>query len=132
MAFTVTSVALDNPASDPNINVGGSFGMDGTATGTGNHLYDYDAHFQWDQGTGSWVDIGTSTSAGLYHAATNPITNITGTAISTLTVFGGAAGSYNVRIQTVDHNDGDSTDTSGTQAVTVNAAASRNRAMVIS
>jgi len=125
MAKTVVSVALDNPASDPNIDVGQSFSMDGTATLTGNHSANYDAHHQWDQGTGTWVDIDTTSTKGLYHAGTNPETGITGTAISTLTIYGGAGGSYNVRIRTVDHEDGDNEDLSGTQAVTVNAAAGR-------
>lgn len=130
---TVGSVALTQPSSDPNINVGGSFTQGGQITKADHGGLDYDHHWQWDQGTGSWVDIGTSSSAGLYHAATNPVVNQSDEVEKTLTIFGGAAGSYNVRVQTVDHNDGDNTDTSGTQAVTVNAApAGSRRIMVVS
>ena len=128
---TVSSVALDLPSGDPNITVGSSFTQAGIITKALHGGLDYDFAFQWDQGTGSWTNIGTSPSAGLYHSATNPLPNQIDEVQKTLTVFGGAAGSYNVRVQTTDNNDTGANDTSGTQAVTVNAVAGTRRIMVV-
>jgi len=120
VAKIVDSVALDNPAADPAIGEGGTFTMDGTATLSSNHNADYDAHYQFDQGTGTWIDIPSSGSQ-LTMSATNPATSITGTAIATETITAetGSADTYSVRIRTVDHVDGDAEDLSNTQTVTV-------------
>ena len=118
MAQTVSSVTLDNPVFDPNLKIGRSFYMDGTATLSGGGGSDYDAHHQWDQGSGRWTDL-VYDAAGLSTASTNPKVHINGTAIATLTVVGNIGGTYSVRIRTVDHNDADAEGLSGEQKVTV-------------
>lgn len=118
---TVASVALTQPSSDPNINESQTFTMGGQVTSANHGGLSYDMHFQWDQGTASWQDI-PSSGAALTVSTANPITGITGANEYTITVTGNTAGSYNVRVQTVDNNDGFATDTSATQAVTVNSA----------
>lgn len=127
----VGSVTQTAPSSDPNIDVGQSFAHEGNVTKSNHGGLDYDFYWQWDQGTGTWVDIGTSTSAGLYHAATNPLAAEKDEVTKSLTVFGGAAGSYNVRCRTIDNNDGGAEDLSGTQAVTVNAVAGGGRRIMV-
>jgi hypothetical protein len=126
---TVSSVALTQPASDPNINEGGTFTHGGQITKALHGGLDYNMHWQWDQGTGTWTDI--TGSGGLSTADTNPQNNLGDEAEHTITVTGNTAGSYEVRIRTVDNNDGGAEDLSGTQTVTVNAAATR-RVMVVS
>lgn len=97
MAKTLSSVALAAPTVDPNISDGGNFAMtiDPTFTGSG-VVTNYVLTWEWDQGTATWATIGTSSSAGLYHAGTNPLTTNTENN-STLTIYGGAAGTYNIR-----------------------------------
>jgi hypothetical protein len=129
---TVDSVTMTAPSSDPNINVGGSFAMEGNITKALHGALDYDFYWQWDQGIATWVDIGTDTGLGLYHAGTNPLTAQIDEATKSLTIFGGSAGTYSVRCRTVDHNDGDATDDSGTQTVTVSAATGTRRIALIS
>ena len=125
MAKTVTSIALDLPANDPNIDEAQTFSMDGTVSATGSHVYDFDVHMQWDQGTATWVDL--TGSGGLSTADTNPVNNHANANLTAITVTGNTAGSYSVRIRTIDHNDADAEDLSGTQTVTVNAPSSRRR-----
>lgn len=127
---TVASVALTQPSSDPNINEAGTFTMGGQITKALHGGIDADMHFQWDQGTATWTDI--AGSGGLSTADTNPIASVGDEAEHTITVTGNTAGSYEVRVQTVDNNDGGALDTSGTQTVTVNAAAGGRRVMVVS
>lgn len=125
MPRTVVSVSLDSPASDPNINETQTFSMDGTITDTGSHALDFDVHWQWDQGTSTWTNL--TSSGALSTADTNPVNNETNANLTAITVTGNTAGTYSVRIRTVDHNDGDNEDLSPTQTVTVNAASSRRR-----
>lgn len=123
---TVLSVTLDTPASDPNIDEGQTFGMQGDVADAAHGGMDYDMHWQYDQGIGSWIDIPASGTE-LTVPASNPLLNHTVKGATAKTITGVGAGTYSVRIQTVDHNDGDNTDTSGTQTVTVNAAVGGRR-----
>jgi len=124
---------MDNPASDPAINEAATFTMDGTASLSGTHEGDYDAHHQWDQGLGdsdgNYTDL--TGSGNLSTASTNPEVNIAGTSIASITVTGNTAGTYFVRIQTVDHEDSDNTDTSATQEVTVSAVGGAGRRIIM-
>ena len=125
MAKTVTSIALDLPASDPNSDEAQTFTMDGTVTSSGSHELDCDVHMQWDQGSATWVDL--TGSGGLSTADTNPVNNHVNENLTAITVTGNTAGSYEVRIRTIDHNDTDAEDLSGTQTVTVNVPSTRRR-----
>lgn len=127
---TVASVTLTAPSSDPNINEGGTFTMTGDVADANHGGIDYDMHWQYDQGTSTWIDIPTSGSE-LSVPASNPILghNVKGTTSKTIT--GEGAGTYEVRIRTIDNNDGGAEDLSGTQTVTVNAAGGDRRVMVI-
>ena len=120
---TVASVALTQPSSDPNIDQGQTFTMGAQITSALHGGLDYDIHYQWDQGIATWVDI-PSSGADLTTADTNPEISASDSAEHTITITGVNASTSNVRIRTVDHNDGDNEDLSGTQAVTVNAVAS--------
>lgn len=128
---TVASVTLTAPSSDPNIDEGQTFTMTGDVADASHGGMDYDMHWQYDQGTSTWIDIPASGSE-LTVPAPNPILNhiVKGTTSKTITGVG--AGTYQVRIQTIDNNDGGATDTSGTQTVTVNAAAAGRRIFVVS
>ena len=125
MASTVASVALTQPSSDPNIDEAQTYTQGGQVTFASHGGADYDMHFQYDQGSGSWTDI--PLSGGLSTADTNPIVNITDAVEYTITVTGSTEDVYEVRIQTVDHGDSENVDTSGTQTVTVNAGAPGGR-----
>lgn len=127
MPRIVDSIALDSPASDPNINETQTFTMDGTLTTSGSHAIDVNVHWEWDQGLGdsdaNYADIPAS-SAALTIGGTNPENNYSNANLTAQTITGVTAGSYFVRIRTVDNNDSGAKDVSGTQAVTVNAASS--------
>lgn len=125
---TVASVALTQPGADPDISEGQTFTIGGQITGALHGGLDYDMSFEWDQGIASWQAIPTS-GADLTIDA-QPAANQTVETEITATVTGVNAGSYDVRVQTTDHNDGETTDTSGTQAVTVSEATGHPRAMV--
>ena len=127
---TVAGVTLDLPSSDPNIDVGATFAMQGDVADVLHGAMDYDMHWQYDQGTSTWIDIPTSGSE-LSVPASNPILNHDVKGTTSKTITGEGAGVYDVRIRTVDHNDGDNEDLSGTQTVTVNAVGGR-RVMVVS
>lgn len=123
---TVSSVALTQPSSDPNINESDTFVMGGQITKATHGGIDADMHWQWDQGLGdspaNFVDIPTS-GADLTTADTNPLAGVGDEAEHTITVTGVNAGSYFVRVETIDNNDSGASDVSASQAVTVNAAA---------
>lgn len=120
---TVSSVVLDLPSSDPNIDESQSFTMQATVNDALHGGMDYDMHFQYRLlPSGSFADIPSSGSE-LTTADTNPILNHTVKGATSITVTGAGAGSYEVRVRTIDHNDTDAEDLSGTQTVTVNAAA---------
>ena len=123
---TVVSVTLTAPSSDPNINEGQTFAMTGDVADANHGGMDYDMHWQYDQGIGSWIDIPSSGSE-LTVPAPNPILNHGTKGTTSKTITGVGAGTYSVRIQTIDNNDGSAVDTSGTQTVTVNAATGRRR-----
>jgi hypothetical protein len=127
MVKIVDSIALDAPASDPNIDETQTFNMDGTLTTSGSHAIDVNVHWEWDQGLGdsdaNYADIPTSAAA-LTTGGTNPQNNFSNANLTAHTITGNTAGSYFVRIRTVDNNDSSAKDVSGTQAVTVNAVAS--------
>jgi hypothetical protein len=124
---TIGSVALTQPTVDPNIAESGSFTMGGQVTKLTHGGVDYDMYFEWDQGLGdSDANYTTIPSSGnLQTADTNPVLASTSTGELTITVTGTTAGSYFVRIRTVDNNDGGAEDKSSTQAVTVTAASTR-------
>ena len=128
---TVGSVDLTQPASDPNINEAATYAQEGDGTEAALGGLDYDMHFQYDQGTSTWIDIPSSGSE-LTTADTNPILGHSTKGTTSITVTGVGAGTYSVRIQTVDNNDGGALDTSGTQTVTVSAVSGTRRVMVIS
>ena len=130
MAKTVASVNLTQPVGDPAITEGQTFVQGGQAVqGGSGQPPSYDMHFQWDQGTANWIDI--AGAGDLNTADTNPIVNIVTYDEQTITVTGDTIGTYNVRVQTVDHRDGDALDTSGTQEVTVSEAVASDRRVFI-
>lgn len=131
MAKTVASVALTQPSSDPAINEAGTFTMGGQATeGGSGQPASYDMHFQFDQGIGTWVNL--SGSGSLTTGDTNPEPNISDYNEHTITVTGFAAGTYEVRIKTVDHRDSEAEDLSTpTQTVTVSAVGGADRRIFI-
>ena len=133
MPKTVASVSLTQPSGDPAPVEGGSFTMGGQAVQAGNGPGpDYDMHFQWDQGTGTWTDIGAS--GNLKTSDTNPVTNVSDYTEQTITVDADEAGegTYNIRVKTVDHKDSEAEDLSGTQEVTVSDyVAPTRRVMVV-
>ena len=55
---------------------------------------------QWDQGTETWIDI--AESGGLYTEDANPITGLQTTDEQTITVYGGAEGTFNVRVKLIE------------------------------
>lgn len=118
---TVDSVALTQPASDPDINEGQTFTMGGQVTLGLHGGSDYDMIFEWDQGTAVWVTI--PVSGGDLTCPDADLLNQSGDVEITVTVTGVNASTSNVRIRTVDNNDGGAEDLSGTQAVTVTASA---------
>lgn len=128
---TVSSVTLTAPSSDPNINEGQTFAMTGDVLDANHGSMDYNMHWQYDQGIGSWIDIPSSGSE-LTVPAPNPILNHTVKGVTSKTITGAGEGTYSVRIQTIDNNDGSAVDTSGTQTVTVNAAAAGSRRIIVS
>lgn len=121
---TVASVALTQPASDPNIDETQTFVMGGQITKATHGGIDADMHWQFDQGLGdspaNYIDIPAS-AGGLTTADTNPLASVGDEAEHTITVTGVTAGSYFVRIETIDNNDSGASDVSASQAVTVNA-----------
>ena len=68
MAKTVASVALTQPTADPNRDEGQTFAMGGQVTGASHGGIDYAMHFQWDQGTGTWVDTPATREASIISA----------------------------------------------------------------
>lgn len=114
----IASVALTQPTSDPNVTEGNTFTIGGQITKSNHGGLDYNMYAQWDQGTGTWVDIPT-TGAALTVSASPIGANIIDEVEHTATVTGVTAGSYNVRIRTVDNNDTGAEDFSSSQGVTV-------------
>ena len=102
MATNITGVNMTQPTVDPDISAGGNFPMGGqiTTAGGGGWGESGDMYFQWDQGTATWIDIGES--GGLYTEDTNPITGLQTTDEQTITVYGGSAGTFNVRIKLIE------------------------------
>jgi hypothetical protein len=98
MAKTLSSVALVAPSGNIEINNRTSFDMtiDPTFSGSG-VVTAYTLTWEWDQGTATWATIGTSSSAGLYHAGTNPQSGLTTEADTTLAITAGVPGTYNIR-----------------------------------
>ena len=97
MAKTLSSVALVAPSGNIAINVGDNFAMTiDPAFGGSGVVSNYTLTWEWDQGTATWATIGTTDSDGLYHAGTNPLTTNTENN-STLTIYAGAAGTFNIR-----------------------------------
>ena len=127
---TVAGVTLTQPASDPGIDESQTYTQEGDVADALHGGMDYDMHFQYDQGIASWIDIPSSGSE-LTTAATNPILNHSVKGTTAITVTGEGAGVYEVRVRTIDHNAGDGEDLSGTQTVTVNAAAGGRRVMTV-
>ena len=102
MATNITGVGITKPTEDPAMQVDGSFEMGGqiATAGGGGWGESGDMYFQWDQGTATWIDIGES--GGLYTEDTNPITGLQTTDEQTITVYGGSAGTFNVRIKLIE------------------------------
>jgi len=125
----VNSVALTKPTSDPTPAEGNTFDVAGQVS-VGGGPTDYDMHWQWDQGSASWTDI--SSSGALSTADTNPQNNLSDASAYTIAVAANSAGTYSVRIRTVDHRDGDAEDLSSSQTVTVSAVGGGRRIFVIS
>ena len=121
MSTNIIGVTMTAPGSDPGIDVGGNFPMTGviSTAGGGGWNESGDMYFEWDQGTATWVTIGTSSAAGLYHSATNPILTLQTTNPQTLTVYGGAAGSFQVRVTLIE----DDLTTYNTAAIDVTVSA---------
>ena len=128
---TVAGVTLTQPASDPNINEAQTYTQEGDVADALHGGMDYDMHFEYDPGTSTWIDIPSSGSE-LTTAATNPIPNHGVKGTTAITVTGAGAGVYEVRVRTIDNNEGGAEDLSNTQTVTVNAAAEGRRVMVVS
>lgn len=126
MAKTVSSVTLTQPVGDPNIEEGQTFTMGGQVTLVSHGNADYDMHFQWDQGLGdldaNYADIPASGVA-LTCPGPNPLLGQGDDVEKTKTVTGNTAGTYFIRIKTVDHNDAEAADLSASQQVTVNTPA---------
>jgi len=90
---------------------------------------DYDMHWQWNDG-GGWADL--ASSGALSTAGTNPQVNLTDAAEYSISVAANTAGTYSVRMRTVDHRDSDAEDVSFGQTVTVSAVGGGRRIFVIS
>ena len=120
MATNITGVSITKPTEDPDMQVDGSFEMGSqiATAGGGGWNESGDMYFQWDQGTATWVDIGES--GGLYTEDTNPITGLQTTTEQTITVYGGSAGTFNVRIKLIE--DDLTEHLSSSVEVTVNSA----------
>ena len=116
MARNLFTLTISDPTSDPNIDEGNSFTFEvtpGFAGGGG--VTAYDLNFEWDQGTATWIDL--TPTGNLSTDNTNPIATTTADTPTSITVDADGAGSFEIRVT----NDSRSI-TSGTQAVTVNAA----------
>lgn len=97
MAKNLNGLAIVAPAGNIEIGVTDSFDMTLAPSFSGaGTVNDYTLQWEWDQGTSTWAAIGTNTEAGLYHAATNPITTNT-ESNSTLVITAGASGTFNIR-----------------------------------
>lgn len=130
MVQVVTNISLDLPSGDPAVDELSTFTMDGTLTTSGTHAIDIDVHWEWDQGLGdsdaNYTDMPTSGGTLNTTGGTNPQNNYSSANLTAMTITAAAssAGTYYIRIRTVDNNDGTAKDVSGTQVVTVSAAAS--------
>ena len=117
MARNLSTLTITDPVADPDIAESGTFTFDvtpGFAGGGG--VTAYDLHFEYDQGTSTWVDIPAS-AGGLTTADTNPIASTTSDIATSITVTGVTGDVYSIRVSNVSR-----TITSGTQTVTVTGA----------
>lgn len=122
---TVDSISITQPSGDPNINEGNTFTFGVTNVSAAHGGMDYDLYFQWDQGLGdspaNYVTIPVSGGD-----LTCPDADLLNQTVKdgeiSVTITGVNAGTYYIRGRTVDHNDGDAEDLTGTQVVTVNSA----------
>ena len=104
MATNITGVTMPQPVSDPGISPSGSFTMGGqiTIAGGGGWAESGDMYFEWDQGTSTWVTMG-STGALNVAAQTNPITGLQTVTEQTVTVYNdGTMGSFQVRVKLIE------------------------------
>ena len=116
MARNLSSLTISQPSVDPDISVSGTFTFEVTpGFAGGGSVNAYDLNFEYDQGTGSWIDIPAS-SGGLTTSDTNPIASTTSVDPTSITVTGVTADGYSIRVT----NDSRGV-TSGTQTVTVSA-----------
>ena len=104
MATNITGVNQTQPLSDPGISPNGNFVMGGqiTTAGGGGWAESGDMYFEWDQGSASWVTLG-STGALNVSSQTNPITGLQTTTEQTITVYNdGTTGSFQVRVKLIE------------------------------
>ncbi|MDH3375363.1 MAG: hypothetical protein OEQ39_00130 [Gammaproteobacteria bacterium] len=125
---TIASISITQPSGDPNINEAQTFTF-GVTNVSGLHGgMNYNLFFQWDQGLGdspsNYVTIPTSGALSCPDA--DLLNQIAKDLEVSVTITGNTAGSYFIRGRTIDNNDGGAEDLTGTQAVTVNAAAGTN------
>jgi len=102
MATNITGVSLEQPLTDPAIDVDASFNMGGAIikAGGGGWAESGDMYFEWDQGTATWITIGST--GGLSTADTNPITGLQTVVEQVISVTGNSTGTYNVRIKLIE------------------------------
>lgn len=119
MAQNLNSITISDPVADPNVSESGTFAFELTPGFVGGGgVNAYTLRWQWDQGTGAFVDIPAS-SAALTTGDTNPQTDLTSTTPISITVTGVSAGTYNIRGAS-----GDEGILSSSQEVTVAASGS--------
>ena len=77
MATRITGVNITQPLIDPQIAANDNFILGGriTKAGAGSWSESGDMHFQWDQGTDTWTNLG-STGALNVAVQTNPVTGL--------------------------------------------------------
>ncbi len=122
---TIASISITQPSGDPNIDEGQTFTFGVTNVAAAHGGMDYDIFFQWDQGLGdspaNYVTIPVSGGD-----LTSPDADLLNQTVKdgeiSVIVTGVNAGNYFIRGRTVDHNDTEAEDLTGTQAVTVNVS----------
>ena len=123
MAKVLSSITLSAPAAPITPAILDTFTFTGTPgfTGTGG-VQRYDQIWQVNKNGAGYVTIAAS-ATGLITASTNPLVNTNSQTANSITVEVESSGSYVIRMQGAPTSGGSYTITSGTQTVTVAAAA---------
>jgi hypothetical protein len=132
MATNINGVTMPTPSATVNENAGDSFTMGGviSTVGGGAWAESGDMYFEWDQGTGTWVTIGST--GYLQTADTNPILLLQTAVEQQVTIdsdVDGPADAYQIRVKLIE--DDLTTHYSGEQTVNVAVALANYKQKII-